>query len=61
MPLKESVWLSVQNLMNIYAKFRQDWNVEQHRVTQVVGMGKGDGHADNDFSFVSKAKCAKYH
>ena len=24
-------------------------------------MGKGDGHADNDFSLVSMAKCAKYH
>ena len=29
--------------------------------TPVVETGKEDGHADNDFSLVSKAKCAKYH
>ena len=30
-------------------------------VDQVVGMGKGDGHADNDFSVILMAKCVKYH
>ena len=24
-------------------------------------MGKGDGHADNDVSLVSKVKCAKFN
>ena len=30
-------------------------------VAQVIGMGKGDGHADNDFFLVLKVKCGKYH
>ena len=29
--------------------------------TPSIGMGKGDGHADYDFSLVSKVKCAKFH
>ena len=29
--------------------------------SQLIELGKEDGHADNDFSCVSKAKWAKYH
>ena len=30
-------------------------------VTPSSKDGKWDGHADNDFSLVSKVKCAKFH
>ena len=33
----------------------------EHQVSQLIGMGKGDGHADNDFSLVMKVKCAKFY
>ena len=29
--------------------------------TQVVGIGKGDSHADYEFFLVLKIKCAKFH
>ena len=29
--------------------------------TLSIGMGKEDGHADNDFSLVSKVRCAEFH